>query len=59
VPLDRPETGLVIRYNFLWPREHDQGAEHRRKARPACVAVLRTLAVALRARRVRVVKRET
>jgi hypothetical protein len=42
VPIDRPETGLVIRYNFLWVREHEQGAEHGRKARPACVVVLLT-----------------
>ena len=37
--IDQPETGLVIRYNFLWAREHDQGADHGRKARPACVVV--------------------
>jgi hypothetical protein len=28
VPIDRPETGLVIRYDFLWVREHEQGAGH-------------------------------
>jgi hypothetical protein len=39
VPIDRPETGLVIRYNFLWSREHDHGAEHGRKARPVCAVV--------------------
>lgn len=39
MPIDRPETGLVILYNFLWAHEHDRGAEHGRKARPACVVV--------------------
>jgi hypothetical protein len=39
VPIDRPETGRVILYNFLWAREHDRGVEHGRKARPACVVV--------------------
>jgi len=34
-----PETGLVVSYRFLWAREHDQGAEHGRKVRPACVVV--------------------
>lgn len=34
-----PETGLVVSYRFLWAREHDRGAEHGRKARPACVVV--------------------
>lgn len=39
MPINRPETGLVIRYNFLWAREYYQGAEHGRKARPVCVVV--------------------
>lgn len=39
MPIDRPETGLFILYNFLWAHEHDPGAEHGRKARPACVVV--------------------
>src|ERR1019366_8061347 len=39
VPIDRPETGLVVSYHFLWAREHDNGEEHGRKARPACVVV--------------------
>lgn len=39
MPIERPETGLVILYNFLWAHEHDTGAEHGRKARPACVVV--------------------
>jgi hypothetical protein len=39
VPIDRPETGLVIRYHFLWTREHDRGEEHGRKSRPVCVVV--------------------
>ncbi|WP_192843352.1 hypothetical protein [Aureimonas ureilytica] len=34
-----PETGLVIRYSFLWPREHDRGERDGRKARPACLVV--------------------
>ena len=38
MPIDRPETGLVL-YNFLWAHEHDRGAEHGRKPRPACVVV--------------------
>ena len=36
---DRPETGLVVRYNFLWPREHDRGEREGRKPRPACLVV--------------------
>ena len=36
---DWPETGLVISYRFLWAREHAQGVEHGRKARPTCVVV--------------------
>lgn len=36
---EAPETGLVVRYNFLWPREHDRGETEGRKARPACLVV--------------------
>ena len=36
---DEVRTGLVISYRFLWGRERDAGAEHGRKARPACVVV--------------------
>jgi hypothetical protein len=39
MPIDRAETGLVIRYHFLWSREYDRGEEHGRKARPVCVVV--------------------
>ncbi len=39
VTAEAPETGLVVSYRFLWAREHDAGAEHGRKARPACVVV--------------------
>jgi hypothetical protein len=39
VPIERPETGLVIGYNFPWAHGHDAGAERERKARPACVVV--------------------
>ena len=36
---DEIRTGLVISYRFLWSRERAAGAEHGRKARPACVVV--------------------
>ncbi len=36
---DEIRTGLVISYRFLWDRERAAGAEHGRKARPACVVV--------------------
>jgi hypothetical protein len=39
VTSDKPRTGLVISYRFLWAREQSQGAEHGRKARPTCVVV--------------------
>jgi hypothetical protein len=39
VPIDEPETGLVINYHFLWARQHEQGEESGRKARPVCVVV--------------------
>ncbi len=34
-----PETGLVDRYSFLWPREHDRGERKGRKDRPVCLIV--------------------
>ena len=33
------ETGLVVRYSFLWPREHDRGEREGRKDRPVCLVV--------------------
>ncbi|MGE0238098.1 MAG: hypothetical protein AB7F09_23915 [Parvibaculaceae bacterium] len=34
------KTGLVIRYFYLWAREHDRGEETGRKDRPVCVQVI-------------------
>lgn len=34
-----PETGLVIRYRYLWQRQARAGEETGRKARPACVVI--------------------
>lgn len=43
MPIDEPETGLVINYHFLWARQHEHGEMSGRKARPVCVVVpLRT-----------------
>ncbi|BDV36740.1 hypothetical protein [Methylocystis iwaonis] len=36
-----PEPGLVIRYSYLWAREHDEGREEGVKDRP-CAIVLAT-----------------
>lgn len=36
---EKPETGLVISYRFLWPHEHAAGIEEGRKARPACIVI--------------------
>jgi hypothetical protein len=35
-----PANGLVIRYSYLWAREHDRGEESGRKDRPACVQII-------------------
>ena len=35
----KPETGLVVRYRYLWRRQADAGEETGRKARPACVVI--------------------
>jgi hypothetical protein len=35
-----PSIGLVIRYNYLWAREHDRQEESERKARPTCVQII-------------------
>ena len=37
-----PHPGLVIRYAYLWKREHDEGREERSKDRP-CAIVLSVL----------------
>jgi hypothetical protein len=37
--VDKPVTGLVISYSYLWVRQHDAGEESGRKARPVCVAL--------------------
>ena len=39
--LPTPEPGLVIRYSYLWAREHDQGREEGIKDRP-CAVLLAT-----------------
>jgi hypothetical protein len=39
VSLPKPEPGLVIRYSYLWLREHRQGREEGAKDRP-CAIVL-------------------
>jgi hypothetical protein len=41
MPLPTPEPGLVLCYEFLWSREHQEGREQGEKKRPA-VIVLRT-----------------
>jgi hypothetical protein len=35
-----PKAGLVIRYDFLWRREHAVGAEHGSKDRPSAVVMV-------------------
>jgi hypothetical protein len=35
-----PSNGLVIRYSYLWAREHDRPEEAGRKDRPACVQII-------------------
>ena len=39
--LPTPRPGLVIRYSYLWAREHDQGREEGVKDRP-CAVLLAT-----------------
>jgi hypothetical protein len=39
VSLPKPEAGLVIRYSYLWLREHREGREEGAKDRP-CAIVL-------------------
>ena len=38
--LPAPEVGLVVRYDFLWREEWEQGREHGRKDRPCAVVLL-------------------
>ena len=43
MPLPTPIPGLVLRYSYLWHREHLDGREEGRKDRPcAIVAAIRT-----------------
>jgi hypothetical protein len=42
VSLPNPEPGLVIRYSYLWLREHREGREEGTKDRP-CAIVLASL----------------
>ena len=36
------QSGLVIRYAYLWARVHQRGEESGRKSRPVCVQILFT-----------------
>lgn len=42
MPLPNPSVGTVIRYSYLWEREHGQGAEEGRKDRPCAIVVMST-----------------
>ncbi|MDP3868345.1 hypothetical protein [Phenylobacterium sp.] len=35
--LPKPEVGLVIRFNYLWRREHDQGRDNARYPCPCAI----------------------
>lgn len=35
--LPKPEVGLVIRFNYLWRRERDQGRDNARYPRPCAI----------------------
>jgi len=37
VPLPQPVSGLVIRYSYLWYREHLEGREEGQKDRPCAI----------------------
>lgn len=39
--LPAPQPGLVIRYAYLWAREHDRGAEDGAKDRPCAIVAAR------------------
>jgi len=34
------KNGLVIRYHYLWAREHERGEDSGRKDRPVCVQIV-------------------
>jgi hypothetical protein len=40
VSLPAPEPGLVIRYSYLWLREHRQGREEGTKERPCAIVLV-------------------
>ncbi|WP_448203974.1 growth inhibitor PemK [Azospirillum sp. sgz302134] len=40
MPIPPAEPGLVIRYDYLWHRRHEDGAGTADKARPACVVLV-------------------
>lgn len=42
MPLPRPVAGLVIRYSYLWRREHERGREEGVKDRPCAVVMVVT-----------------
>jgi hypothetical protein len=35
-----PANGLVIRYSYLWAREHDRHEDAGRKTRPVCLQII-------------------
>ena len=39
MPIPDPQPGLVVRFNYLWSREHDRGLQEARYPRP-CAIVL-------------------
>ena len=41
--LPAPQPGLVIRYAYLWAREHDRGAEDGAKDRPCAIVAARRI----------------
>jgi len=41
VSLPEPEPGLVIRYSYLWLREHAEGREEGSKERPCAIVLAR------------------
>jgi hypothetical protein len=40
VSLPKPEPGLVIRYSYLWLREHREGHEEGSKDRPCAIVLV-------------------
>lgn len=46
--LPPPEQGLVLRYSYLWRREHRSGAEEGRKDRPCIVMLVEAVDAGLR-----------